>query len=214
MQLYPTSITKEQISGLPLEFFPGSIVLVDSSELVQKAMSYLNQQSMIGLDTETKPVFTKGRKNKVALLQISTDDVCFLFRLNRIGLPAEINDFFANPDICKIGLSLRDDFMMLRARNPELHTEEFIDLQDYVKCFGIEDSSLQKIYALLFGKKISKSQRLSNWEAESLTTGQQNYAALDAYACLKIYHTLSSGTVHFISEKVVEKKENFLKMEE
>jgi ribonuclease D len=199
MQLDRTSITKEEISELPLEFYPGSIVVVDSPASLAKAMSYLNQQTIIGIDTETKPVFTRGKKNKVALLQISTDDVCFLFRLNLIGLPAEICRFLGDPEICKVGLSLRDDFMMLRARNPELKTEGFIDLQDFAKGYGIEDSSLQKIYALLFGKKISKSQRLSNWEADSLTTGQQNYAALDAYACLKIYHTLSSGKFHFIS---------------
>ncbi len=202
MQTYPTSISKEAISELPLEFYPGSIIVVDSSASLQKAMSYLNLQRIVGLDTETKPVFSKGKKNKVALLQVSTDDVCFLFRLNLIGLPDEINAFFGNPSIKKIGLSLKDDFMMLRARNMELMTEGFIDLQDFVKYFGIEDSSLQKIYALLFSKKISKSQRLSNWEAHELSTGQQNYAALDAYACLKIYNKLCAGNLVFASATV------------
>lgn len=198
MQTFPTSISKDVINDLPLEFYPGSIVVVDSAASLQKAMSYLNLQHTVGIDTETKPVFTKGKKNKVALLQVSTDDVCFLFRLNLIGLPEEINAFFGNPSIKKIGLSLKDDFMMLRARNIELTTEGFIDLQDFVTYFGIEDSSLQKIYALLFSKKISKSQRLSNWEAHELSTGQQNYAALDAYACLRIYNRLCAGNLMFV----------------
>lgn len=208
MQTYPTSISKEAISELPLEFFPGSIVVVDSPASLQKAMSYLSLQHIVGIDTETKPVFSKGKKNKVALLQVSTDDVCFLFRLNFIGFPDEINAFFGNPSIKKIGLSLKDDFLMLRARNCGLLTEGFIDLQDFVKYFGIEDSSLQKIYALLFSKKISKSQRLSNWEAHELSTGQQNYAALDAFACLKIYTKLCGGNLVFTPAAVGEEGKN------
>lgn len=200
MQAYPTSISKEAVSELPLAFFPGSIVVVDAPEHVEKALAFLSMQHVVGFDTETKPVFSKGKKNKVALMQVATDDVCFLFRLNLIGLPDALNDFLGNPAIKKIGLSLRDDFLMLRARNAALKVEGFIDLQDVAKTLGITDSSLQKIYALLFGEKISKSQRLSNWEAAHLTTGQQNYAALDAYACLKIYRKLSAGNLVFLPE--------------
>ena len=65
-----------------------------------------------------------------------------------------------------------------------------IELQEYVRAFGIQDKSLQKIYAILFGEKISKSQRLSNWEAETLTEPQKLYAATDAWACLNIYNKL------------------------
>ena len=52
------------------------------------------------------------------------------------------------------------------------------------------DMSLQKIYGNLFGGKISKSQQLSNWEADQLTIPQQHYAAIDAWACLQIYRLL------------------------
>ena len=198
MRTCKTTITKEELNEFPHEFYPGSIVVVDTMLLFQNSMKFLNQQKIVGIDTETKPVFTKGKKNKVALLQISNEDVCFLFRLNHIGFPDEMNRFFSNPNIIKIGLSLKDDFLMLRARCSSFEPRGFIDLQDYVRIFGVEDSSLQKIYALLFGKKISKSQRLSNWEAEQLTPGQQNYAALDAYACLKIYFELNDENVIFL----------------
>jgi ribonuclease D len=198
MQAYPTCISKDAISELPLAFFPGSIVVVETDVQVEKALAFLSMQRLVGFDTETKPVFSKGKKNKVALMQVATEDVCFLFRLNTIGLSDAINDFLGDAAIKKIGLSLRDDFLMLRARNAALKTEGFIDLQDVAKTLGITDSSLQKIYALLFGEKISKSQRLSNWEATQLTTGQQNYAALDAYACLKIYRKLSAGNLVFV----------------
>jgi ribonuclease D len=208
MNTYKCSISKEELKEFPHEFFPGSIVVVDTPELMKDAVNFLNQQTIVGLDTETKPVFSKGRINKVALLQISTEDVCFLFRLNVLGFTEEMNAFFKNGSIKKIGLSLKDDFLMLRARCSSLAPAGFIDLQDYCKEFGIEDSSLQKIYGILFEKKISKSQRLSNWEATQLTTAQQNYAALDAYACLKIYSELKqNGGIFLPKEESVQTEE-------
>lgn len=191
MGKFRQTITKEEISALPLEIFEGTVVVVDTEDLLNQALDVLEAQSLVGFDTETKPVFAKGKKNKVALLQIATEDTCFLFRLNVLGFPTRLVAFFNNPDIQKIGLSIKDDFLMLRARTTGLNPQGFIELQSFVKSFGIEDNSLQKVYAILFGKKISKSQRLSNWETEALSKGQQHYAALDAWACLSIYLVLS-----------------------
>ena len=123
-------------------------------------------------------------------MQISTDEACFLFLLNRIVIPQSLEDFLVNDKILKIGLSLRDDFGAMRKRT-DIKPANFLDLQNYVGQFGIEDASLQKIYAILFDKKISKGQRLSNWEADVLTEQQKKYAALDAWACLKIYNQLN-----------------------
>ena len=123
-------------------------------------------------------------------MQISTDEACFLFRLNRIGIPQSLKDFLVNDNILKIGLSLRDDFGAIRKRT-DIKPANFLDLQNFVGQFGIEDASLQKIYAILFDKKISKGQRLSNWEADVLTEQQKKYAALDAWACLRIYNQLN-----------------------
>lgn len=198
MTTYNTYIDKEEINQLPPAFFPGSIVTVDTQDALDKALAYLNQQTIVGFDTETKPVFTRGKRNKVALLQLSTMDVCFLIRMNLLGFPKELNDFFRNSNVKKIGLSIKDDYLMLRGRNAEFKAVRFVELKDYCKNLGIEVSSLQKIYALLFAQRISKSQRLSNWEAEKLTPAQQNYAALDAYACLKIYNELERGEAVFV----------------
>ena len=185
-------IDKSLIAGMPRAAFQGRIYVIYSEQEARKAVDYLNKCEIVGIDTETRPSFRKGQVNKVALLQISTLDTCFLFRLNHIGLPDFLEDFLQN-DILKIGLSLRDDFNMLRKRNPQdPRTGNWIELQDYVSQFGIEEKSLQKIYALLFQKKISKSQRLSNWEAETLTEAQQSYAATDAWACVRIYQQLNN----------------------
>jgi ribonuclease D len=183
-------ITKEQIAELPVEKFSGRIQVIDREEELPNALNYLSSQPALGFDTETKPAFKRGQLNKVALLQLATEDVCYLFRLNRVGYPDGLESIMVNPDIRKIGLSLRDDFAAIHRRSVR-KPENFIDLQLFVDKFGIEDNSLQKIYAILFGKKISKSQRLSNWEAPLLTPAQQSYAAIDAWACLRIYNHLT-----------------------
>lgn len=193
MPEYQSTIDKKEISEMEKVLFPGRIILIFTVADAKKAIDYLNNCTVVGVDTETRPSFTKGRVNKVALLQISTEDTCFLFRLNSIGIPDFVEDFLQN-DVLKIGLSLRDDFNMLRKRNHKDPREgNWIELQDYVSRFGIQEKSLQKIYAILFGKKISKSQRLSNWEADVLTEGQQLYAATDAWASLKIYLKLAES---------------------
>lgn len=185
------SITKDEIAILPLEEFKGRIIVVQNEKDAEKAIAYLSTFPLVGFDTETRPCFRKGQGHKVALMQISADEVCFLFRLNFIGIPSCLSSFLTNGEIKKIGLSLKDDFGALRKR-VEIVPAGFLDLQDYVGQFGIQDASLQKIYAILFKKKISKGQRLTNWEAEILSDAQKRYASLDAWACLKIYKMLQA----------------------
>lgn len=177
---------------MPLLTYPAAITIVDNEDSAREALLALSAEKMVGFDTETRPSFRKGCVHKVALMQISTADRCYLFRLNKIGIGPELKCFLENPSVLKIGLSVHDDFNVLRRRG-ELSPNGFVDLQDMVKKYDIKDISLQKIYAIIFGKRISKSQRLSNWEADKLTEAQQAYAALDAWACLKIYSYLEQG---------------------
>ena len=189
---YQPTIDKKLISEMPKVVFPGRIIIIYTEDDARKAVAYLNRCSVVGVDTETRPSFKKGKVNSVALLQVATSDTCFLFRLNRIGIPDFLEEFLQN-DVLKIGLSLRDDFNMLRrANNKDPRVGNWIELQDYVSRFGIQEKSLQKIYAILFGEKISKSQRLSNWETDVLTEAQQQYAATDAWATLRIYQKLNN----------------------
>lgn len=185
-------ISKEDVRNLSNEVFDGKIVVIDKVKDVAPAVKYLKQFDVIGFDTETKPVFRKNVTHKVALMQLSTLDTCFLFRLNLIQYPDILDEIICSSEVKKIGLSLRDDFAALRKRSdcPPLN---FIDLQSIVNEYGIDEMSLQKIYAILFGKKISKNQRLSNWEAKTLKDSQKMYAAIDAWACLRIYNHLING---------------------
>lgn len=193
---------------MPKVLFPGRIFVIYTESDAEKAVAYLKDQRIVGVDTETRPSFKRGTTHKVALLQISTQDTCFLFRLNRIGMPDSLQEFLMS-DTLKIGLSLKNDFNSLRKRQ-DMHPDRgnWIELQEYVGKFGIEDRSLQKIYANLFGEKISKNQRLSNWEADVLSEGQKLYAATDAWACVEIYNCLSelesTGNYEIIQNEPIE----------
>lgn len=187
MQTIYKKYDKSKMSALPRTLFNGKIVVVNGQQDADKAANYLQQQSRVGIDTETRPSFQRGQMHSVALLQVSTDDLCFLFRLNQIGLPQCVVNLLENEAVCKVGLSLNDDFSMLRHRFKKLSPKNVIDLQKVAPKLGIDDMSLQKLYANLLGGYISKRQQLTNWEADSLTDAQQQYAATDAWACLRLY---------------------------
>ncbi|MCF0198071.1 MAG: 3'-5' exonuclease domain-containing protein 2 [Bacteroidaceae bacterium] len=181
---------KSIIPTLPRAVFEGRIIVIQSELEAKKAVRFLLSQPILGFDTETRPNFRKGGMNKVALLQVSCYDTCFLFRLNQMGLPQCLLDLLASTDVQKIGLSWHDDVTQLRRRNEEVVSEGFLELQTYSSEFGITDMSLAKLYANVFGQKISKTQQLSNWEADVLSEAQKQYAATDAWACIRLYEEL------------------------
>ncbi|MBR5117019.1 MAG: 3'-5' exonuclease domain-containing protein 2 [Muribaculaceae bacterium] len=178
---------------MPQVMFPGDIHVIDSIFHVKEAVRVLMNHEIVGFDTETRPSFRKGVVHKTALIQISTPDECFLFRTCKIGVPQDLAQYFADSRFKKVGLSLHDDFKIMSKFDNCHEPQGFIDLQEIVGKFCITDISLQKIYAILFGGKIAKGQQLTNWEASELTPAQQNYGAVDAWACLKIYNYLKDG---------------------
>jgi len=182
-------VDKTKIANLPQALFSGRIVVIETAESAQEAVRFLAKENILGVDTETRPSFRKGIIYKVALLQVSTHDVCFLFRLNRMGIPNCLKKLLENREQLKVGLSLQDDMHALHER-VDFTEGKYLDLQNYVRRFGIVDKSLQKLYANIFRERISKGQRLTNWEAQVLTPAQQFYAATDAWACVKIYERL------------------------
>lgn len=189
MKIIFTKFDKKSINSLPRILFPGKIVLIDKAEDTEEAVNFLLSQSILGVDTETRPSFSKGRGFQVSLLQVSTHDVCFLFRLHLTGITPAIIRFLEDKTVPKVGLSWHDDLLQLHKR-AEFKAGYFIELQDEAKKFGLQDMSLQKLYANLFHQKISKAQRLSNWEASELKDSQQAYAATDAWCCIKLYEEL------------------------
>lgn len=180
---------KAKIKNLPVTRFEGRIIVIITAGEAEKAVDYLLSQTILGVDTETRPSFKKGTRYKVALLQVATKDTCFLFRLNRIGLTAAIVRLLEDKNVLKVGLSWHDDILSLQRRG-SFTPGRFVDIQKHVCDIGVEDLSLQKLYANFFHLKINKSQQLSNWEADILTDKQKLYAATDAWACINLYEEL------------------------
>jgi ribonuclease D len=186
---FKINISKEDIELLPRRKFEGNIYYIDSIEAFNEFFPLLKGLPVLGFDTETKPAFKKGVINEVSLLQLGDSNNIFLFRLNRIGFPKELIKLLSDENITKAGVALRDDIATLK----RLHTFEpagFVDLQIYVKGFGIEDNGLKKLAANILGFQISKRQQTSNWESEQLTEAQIEYAATDAWVCYEIYMAL------------------------
>jgi ribonuclease D len=189
-QFDPT-ITKEALAALPPVAFGGEIVVVDRPEQIDAACDALLREPLLGFDTESRPAFQKGVVNRIALLQLSTPTRCYLFRLNKVRLDKAILKILESGRITKVGLSVAGDIRELETLR-KFRPKGFVDLQKLAPEHGITDQSLIKIAAITLGRKISKAQRLSNWEAVQLTDAQKLYAATDAWACVEIYKKLLS----------------------
>ena len=177
---------KPTIATLRRVVYHGKIVVINTPDEAEAAVDHLLSQPVLGLDTETRPSFTKGRHFKCSLLQVASKSICFLFRLNHIGMCPAVMRLLGDKTVTKVGLAWRNDLLALREVG-EFEPGTFVDLQDMVREIGIEDQSLVKIYANLFGERISKADRLSNWERDNLKDTQMIYAAIDAWACVQIY---------------------------
>jgi len=193
------SISNDELAELPLSSFEGVIHVIEQPEELDKALKYLNNQLIIGFDTETRPAFKKGQVFPVSLLQLATSDQAFLFRINKIGLPAGLVKILTSSKILKIGVAIRDDIKILQRIVP-FKPSGFIELQDLVKDYGIENFSLKKLSAIVLGFRISKSQRLTNWDAEELTEQQLIYGATDAWVSCDIYKQLLITPVEPVCE--------------
>ncbi len=193
--LYRESITPEEIAACDLSWFKGEIVLVDNLKTFRHVIPRFKGSGILGFDTETRPNFKKGRKNKVSLLQIANGKLACLFRVNKIGIPDELIELLSDPDITKAGVAIHDDIRFLTGLR-KFNPAGFIDLQPFVKDFGIKSSGLKKLCAIILGFRISKRQQVTDWEAEELSEAQQLYAATDAWVCYEIYRKLR-GIKHY-----------------
>ena len=185
-KLIQNKVDKKTISSLPRVIFPGRIIVVLSASEAERAVDYLLAQPVLGFDTETRPSFKKGVHHKCALLQVATPKYCFLFRLNYIGLCPAVKRLLEDNSVTKVGLAWKNDALGLHELgNFQMGT--FVDLQDMAIKLGIQDQSLAKLYANVFGERISKREQLTNWERDVLDEPQKRYAATDAWACVRLY---------------------------
>ena len=194
-KLIQNKVDKKAISNFPRASFDGRIIVVVSPSEAERAVDYLLAQPVLGFDTETRPSFKKGVHHKCSLLQVSTENCCFLFRLNHIGLCPAIKRLLSDNRVTKVGLAWKNDALGLHQLG-DFEMGEFVDLQDMARQIGIEDQSLAKLYANVFGERISKREQLTNWERDVLEESQKRYAATDAWACVRLYHEFKQMLEH------------------
>lgn len=191
---FASHIEPDELNLLPLKSFEGTIHVVTNKEEADEAVERLSYAEIVGFDTETRPTFKKGKLNAVALLQLATRYDAYLFRVSMLGYHAGLEKLLTGIRPIKIGAAIHEDIRALKA----IYTQPlngFIDLQDIVKNYGIENIGVKKMTAIVLGFRISKSQQLSNWDAETITEAQMVYAATDAWVSLEIYLKLiQNGT--------------------
>ena len=203
--MYIESITPELLDKLEYASFPGKIFVIDSvGAEFNRAIAYLRSQKVIGFDTETRPCFGPNQpRYGVALLQLSGPEKAYLFRIKNMGMHRRLCNLLADKRIIKVGAAIHDDIRGLQKLR-EFEPGSFVDLQKIVWEYGIKDKSVKKMTAIILGFRISKTQQLSNWEAEALSESQCKYAATDAWVCREMYLKLikSEKNPLIIEEKV------------
>ncbi|MGB1102030.1 MAG: 3'-5' exonuclease [Crocinitomicaceae bacterium] len=187
--MFESNITKAEINELPLNRYEGTVLLIEEKEAISPAIAEINQFSIVGFDTETKPVFVKGQYNHVALVQIATPEKVYLFRINKTGLTQELIDLFENENMKKVGVGLADDLVFLKRIKP-FNPNHFKEVNELVNDLNIEANGLRKLTAIILGFRISKNAQVSNWEAKTLNEKQIRYAATDAWVCLEMYERI------------------------
>ena len=187
--MFQSEISKEQVAELDLIQFVGPIKLIDSIEAFEREIPFMAREPILGIDTETRPSFKKGIMYPTSLIQLSTLEQAWILRVSRIGYPKELLKLLSEEVPLKVGVSLHDDLRRLRS-DFQFEPKGFLDLQQYVEAFKIEEKGLKKLSGIVLGRRISKSQQVSNWDADLLTEAQLRYAATDAWICLMIYNKL------------------------
>jgi ribonuclease D len=193
--MYQKEISSEEVAELELIQFEGPISVVDSRERFDDVIGTISGYRMLGFDTETRPSFRKGRVYPTALIQIASSSHVWLFRVNRLGYPQALIDLLSSGSIIKVGSGLNDDLRRMRC-DIRFEPAGFLDLQHYVEAFSIGEKGLRKLAAIVLNRRISKSQQVSNWDADILTEQQLRYAATDAWVCLEIYSALRNSSRH------------------
>jgi len=188
------TITPEELNELPIGGWEGETILIDKPEDVAPAIQAISKETIIGIDTETRPAFKKGVVYKISLIQIATRDCVYLFRINLVGLSSGLIKIFESEEIMKVGIDLHYDINHLQ------HTKRFtalnvIELNSYCKQKGFLVMGLRKLSAIILGIRISKRQQTSNWEAEFYTPAQIRYAATDAWACRALFVRLMENGI-------------------
>jgi len=187
----PLVLTKEQVNRLPLGCFTGEIILVDSPDKMEQALSLLAGERLLGFDTETRPSFRKGESHPLALLQLASQTRASLFRIHRAGIPRALKDLLEDERVVKVAQGLEDELKRLLSEQG-VRGRGFVDLVPLTRKLKIQPHSIRGLAAHFLDLRIAKSAQTSNWESPRLSEKQLRYAATDAWVCRQVYLALQS----------------------
>ena len=175
---------------LKLPIRPESLHLVDTKEKFQQFVEKLEstEETLIGLDTESKPGVQKPSLIQVALSQE-------VFLLDFEVLPEVLDDFdygklktalFLDDNKTVVGFAVSDDvkkcakFCKSSTGNDNF-CKNIVDLQKE------HNGKLSDLCMQLLGKPLNKAEQTSDWSKRPLTASKMEYAALDAWVCVELY---------------------------
>jgi len=182
----PRSISREDMAKLPIRRFEGRVCLVATPEDLELARSDLRQESIVGLDTETRPAFRKGESHLPSLVQVATARAVYLFQLRRSEFHPVLAGLLSDPRTIKAGVSLKDDLRALK-QVFAFAEKNMLDLGQVARSSGFGQTGVRNLAGILLGMRIPKGIKTSNWAAPQLSAAQIAYAATDAWACRELY---------------------------
>jgi ribonuclease D len=190
--MFQKEISREEVEKLGLIQYEGPIKVIQSEDEFESEIESITAHPILGFDTESKPSFKKGKVFPTSMIQLSSSEMAWLIRVSRLGYPERLKELLSSGETIKVGSGLNDDLRRMRS-DFQFEPAGFLDLQRYVEAFQIREKGLKKLSAIVLGRRISKSQQVSNWDAEILTEAQLRYAATDAWICLEIYNALRNS---------------------
>ena len=187
---YLRSFSKEEINDLPLRRYEGEIKVVRTEKQLARALKEMGSDPLLGFDTETRPVFKKGKKpGPPALLQLATAECAYVFQLNILPFTEGLCRLLASKSVVKTGVAVRDDILGLQ-KHARFKPNGFVDLSDVTANHNLQTHGLRNMAANLLGFRISKSAQCSNWAKDHLAPQQITYAATDAWVSRQLYLAL------------------------
>ncbi len=180
------SISREDLAKLPIRRYEGRVRVVATPQDLGEALEDFRQESVVGLDTETRPAFRKGESYLPCLVQVATARAVYLFQLRRPEVFPVLAGLLSDPRTVKAGVSLADDLRALK-RVFAFAEKNMLDLGDLARSSGLGQSGVRNLAGILLGFRIPKGTKTSNWAARELSSAQITYAATDAWACRELY---------------------------
>ncbi|MBI4207580.1 MAG: 3'-5' exonuclease domain-containing protein 2 [Betaproteobacteria bacterium] len=180
------SISREEMANLPIRRYEGRVCLVATPHDLEHALADFRQESVVGLDTETRPAFRKGESHLPCLVQAATARAVYLFQFRRLDVFPVLAELLAEPRVVKTGVGLAHDLRRLKLLF-SFTEKNVVDLGVVARRCGLSQTGVRNLAGIFLGFRIPKGTSTSNWAARHLSAAQVTYAATDAWACRELF---------------------------